>query len=60
MKFLVLLLLGVSSAYGAGTAVLGQFPYHADLFTYNEESYKNCDGALIRFNWVLSVSLKIF
>lgn len=60
MKFLVLLLLGVSSAFAANSAVLGQFPYHADIFAHNQESYKNCDGVLIRHNWVLSVRLKLF
>jgi hypothetical protein len=55
MKLLLLLLLGISSTLAANSAVLGQFPHHAEIFAFNEESYKHCDGVLIRHNWVLSV-----
>lgn len=38
------------------TAVLGQFPYQALLFMYDQDGWYKCGGSFVKFNWVLSVS----
>jgi hypothetical protein len=38
-------------------AVLGQFPYQALLFMYDQEGWYKCGGSFVKFNWVLSVSV---
>lgn len=53
MKLILLFLLGISSTF-ATPAALGQFPHHASLFVSDGETFRLCDGALIRYNWILS------
>ena len=45
---------------GGEIAQLGQFPYTVALHMRTWRGWFVCGGALIRFNWVLTVSIMIF
>lgn len=54
MKLIILSILSlISLTKSDNAAQLGQFPHHAYVQSYDGIENRYCDGALIRYNWIL-------